>query len=157
MKRLQELLAECRESIREVFPWDLIPLLDDDAQKPLLLDVREPTEFENIKITDSINIPRGLLEQACEYGFEETVPELVEARERLVVVICRSGNRSLLAARTMQTMGYQNLASLNTGLRGWNDYDQPLYNSTGLQVDQEDADTFFESNVRPDQLEPDRS
>jgi len=47
---------------------------------------------------------RGILETACEYGYEETVPELAQARERAVVIVCRSGNRSALVAWVMQEM-----------------------------------------------------
>lgn len=62
-----------------------------------------------------------------DYGYGETVPELVEARDRRVLVICRSGNRSILAAHTPGQMGFGNVVSLRTGLRGWNDDERPLY------------------------------
>ncbi|HQU01953.1 MAG TPA: lytic murein transglycosylase, partial [Acetobacteraceae bacterium] len=79
-----------------------------------------------MRIAGSVNIPRGILESACEYGYEETVPELVTAREREIVVICRSGFRSVLSAFNMQLLGYTKVCSLKTGLRGWNDFEQPL-------------------------------
>jgi len=69
-------------------------------------------------------IPRGILKIAADYGYEETVPELVEARERRIVAICRRGNRSVFAAHTLKLMSYTNAASLRTGVRGWNDYEQ---------------------------------
>ena len=56
-------------------------------------------------IKDSINVPRGILETACEYNFEETVPELVKARDKEIILVCRSGNRSVFAAEVMQQMG----------------------------------------------------
>ena len=73
----------------------------------LLLDIREPYEFDAMHIKDAINVPRGVLETACDYDYEETVPELVEAREREIILICRSGKRSVLAADVMQQMGYR--------------------------------------------------
>jgi rhodanese-related sulfurtransferase len=39
------------------------------------------------------------------------------------VLICRSGNRSVLAALTMQQMGFENVRSLKLGIKGWNDND----------------------------------
>ena len=153
MKKYTELVKECEDLVEELFPWDLEERLQQSSP-PLLLDVREQNEFEVAHIANSINVPRGILETSCEWNFDETIPELVKARDREVVVICRSGNRSLLAARTMQLMGYQQVKSLKTGLRGWNDYEQPLVDITGKSVDEEAADTFFTSRVKEGQKDP---
>lgn len=153
--RYTELVEECRGRVPELMPWDLEERLGI-APEPLLLDVREPHEFEAMHIKGAINVPRGILETACEYDYEETVPELVEAREREIVVLCRSGNRSLLAAATMQRLGYQHVKSLKTGLRGWNDYEQPLVDAQGRPVDIDEADGFFATRLRPEQIDPRR-
>ena len=42
--------------------------------QPMLLDVREPYEFDAMHIPNSVNVPRGILESACEWDFEETIP-----------------------------------------------------------------------------------
>lgn len=152
MKTFQELLNECLQHVGEIFPWDLQEIIA--TRSPLLLDVREPYEFERLHIQNSLNVPRGILETACEYGFEDTVPELVQARDREVIVICRSGNRSVFAAHTMQLMGYQSVVSLKTGVRGWNDYELPLYNSENQAVVIEEADHLLNKSPRPDQLAP---
>jgi len=131
-------------------------LVRGDGPPPLILDVREPEEFAAMHIAGSINVPRGILESACDWGYEETVPELVAAREREVVVVCRSGNRSALAARTMQLMGYRHVLSLKTGLRGWNDAELPLVDAEGRPVPVESADEHFTPRVREDQLPPER-
>lgn len=123
---------------------------------PLILDIREPEEFRAMHIRDSLNVPRGILESACEYGYEETVRDLVEARSRKIVLVCRSGNRSTLAAFIMQLMGYRNVVSMKTGLRGWNDYELPLVNAAGMTVPVEQADDFFTIRLRPDQVDPGR-
>jgi len=153
MKKFQQLIDDCLESVDEIFPWDLIDLLEQ-PQPPLLVDVREPYEFNVASIKNALNVPRGILETACEYNFEETIPNLVEARQQAVIVVCRSGNRSALAAHVMQTMGYQNIKSLKTGLRGWNDDEYPLYNLKNERVDLTVSDALFATNVRKDQLEP---
>jgi hypothetical protein len=54
----------------------------------------------------------------------------------------------------MQEMGYQNVASLKTGVRGWNDYEQPLQDQDSKSVEIDDADDYFGTPVRPDQLQP---
>jgi len=151
MKTYVQLVNDLLPDINEIFPWDLTEKLNV-SEPLLLLDIREPYEFDAMKIKDSINVPRGILESACEYNYEETVPELVEARDKPVVVICRSGNRSVLAAYIMQLMGYKNVCSLKTGLRGWNDYEQPLVDKNDSPVNIEQADDYFAPNLRDDQL-----
>ncbi len=153
MKRFVDLIAECLPKIKEVMPWDIDQLRQEDPNL-LILDIREPYEFETARIENSLNVPRGILETACEYGYEETIPELVKAREHPVLVICRSGNRSALAAYVMQQLGYRNVASLKTGLRGWNDYELPLIKADGQRLDMEDADKYFTPKVKPEQMPP---
>jgi rhodanese-related sulfurtransferase len=153
MKRFTDLVNECLPSISEEFPWDVEEKLGTD-EPPLLLDIREPDEFSAMHIENSLHVPRGILESACEYDYEETVRDLVEARTREVIVVCRSGNRSALAAFTMQLMGYQKVSSMKTGLRGWNDYELPLVNMAGQTVAVDTADEFFTTRLRPDQMKP---
>ena len=109
MKSYNQLVQACLDSsdnpVRELPPWDLEEMLKE--KELLLLDVREPEEFDAVHMNNSMNVPRGILESACDYDYEETVPELVEARERDIVLICRSGYRSVLAAFVMQLMGYR--------------------------------------------------
>ena len=153
MKRFTDLVAASLSEITELFPWDVSAMLDGDVA-PLILDIREPAEFTALHIKRSLHVPRGILESACEYDYEETVRELVEARNREVVVVCRSGNRSALAVKTMQELGYQKVYSMKTGLRGWNDYELPLVNAAGQVVPVEYADAFFTTRLRPDQRRP---
>jgi rhodanese-related sulfurtransferase len=105
-------------------------------------------------IPGSINVPRGILESACEWDYEETVPELVRGREREIVAVCRSGYRSVLAAHVMQVLGFRDVVSLQTGLRGWKDYEKPLEDVDDREVDLDDADVYFTPRLRPDQMRP---
>jgi len=151
VKSFEELVSDCLDEVEELFPWDLEELLQKDPAI-LILDIREPYEFDAMHIRDSVNVPRGVLESACEYDYEETVPELVEARERDIVVICRSGKRSVLAADVMQKMGYSKVRSLKTGLRGWSDYEQEMVDASGQVVDEDTAIDYFTPKLRPEQL-----
>ncbi len=150
-KTYKTLVAEHAPQVKELFPWELLDELESGA-RPLLLDIRCPNEFEAAHIKGSLNVPRGILEIAVDYGYEETVPELVESRDRRVVVICRSGNRSVLAAYTLKLMGYTNVASLQTGLRGWNDYEQSLVDKHGNRLGLDTVDELFLAKVSPAQL-----
>lgn len=153
MKTFNELIADSLKNVNEIFPWDLEEKLESDNQ-PILLDVREPYEFDAMHIKGALNVPRGILETACEYDYEDTVPELVQARDKEIVVICRSGNRSVFAAEVMQQMGYKNVVSLKTGMRGWSDYEQPMLDKDGNEVDEDDAIEFFTTRLRPEQMSP---
>jgi len=153
VKRYAELVADALQRVREIMPWDLAERLAR-ATPPLVLDVREPAEFERTRIAGSINVPRGILESACDWDYDETVPELAAARERPIVVVCRSGLRSVLAADVMQQMGYTDVVSLKTGVRGWNDFEQPLVGGDGRVVDTDTAEPLLAARVRPDQLRP---
>ncbi|MCB1875815.1 MAG: rhodanese-like domain-containing protein [Chromatiales bacterium] len=150
------MVAELSGRVEEIFPWDLTEEIDSD-RPPLLLDIRCESEFEQAHIEGSLSVPRGILEIAVDYGYDETVPELAEARDRRVVVICRSGNRSMLAGRTLQLLGFRHVASLKTGLRGWNDYEQPMVDGEGRELDADDVDTLFTPRLSPAQMGPQRS
>jgi len=150
MKKFNDLINDCAKEIIEIFPWDLEDILKE--RRPLLLDIREPYEYESMHIDGSINVPRGVLETACEFDYEETVPELASGRDKEIIVICRSGKRSVLGAYVMKQMGFRNAVSLTTGLRGWSEYEQPLVTSNGETVDEDTADDYFAPRLRPEQL-----
>jgi rhodanese-related sulfurtransferase len=153
MKRYADLVADALQRVREIMPWDLAERLAQ-AAPPLVLDIREPAEFAQARITGAVNVPRGVLESACDWGYDETLPELAAARERPVVVVCRSGLRSVLAADVMQQMGFADVVSLKTGVRGWNDFEQPLVDADDRPVDTDAAEQWLASRVRPEQMRP---
>jgi rhodanese-related sulfurtransferase len=148
------MISEVSSEVSELFPWDVEAIENPNL---MTLDIREPYEFDAMHIKESINVPRGILEQSCEWDYEETIPELVCCRQREIIVVCRSGYRSVLAAYTMQLMGYENVHSLKTGLRGWNDYELPLVDNQNQPVSVEAADDYFTSKVRDDQRQPESS
>jgi rhodanese-related sulfurtransferase len=155
MKKYDELVAGAQTRVQEVMPWDLARRLEGEADAaPLLLDVREPAEFAALHIPGSLNVPRGVLEQSCEWDYDETVPLLVTGREQEIVVICRSGKRSVLAADAMQQMGYSNVVSLRLGVRGWNDAELPLEDGAGNAIDADSGDELLAPQVRPEQRKP---
>lgn len=153
MKRYDDLVAEALTRVKEIMPWDLSRMLAAGS-RPILLDVREPAEFTMLRIPASINVPRGVLEQSCEWDYEETVPQLAAGHDLDIVVVCRSGKRSALAVDVMLRMGYTRVASLKTGVRGWNDFEQPLVDGADRPVDADTADVLLEAKLRPDQLKP---
>lgn len=146
MKTFDQLVAEAAEHISELMPWDLEQKLNDN-ESLLLVDVRESDEFNAMHIANAINIPRGILEAASEAGYDESNPELSNARNKHLVLICRSGKRSCMAAYTLKQLGFNHASSLKTGLRGWNDYDQPMINQYKQEVDGDHAEEYLRPKV----------
>ena len=153
MKTFAQIAAEIAPQITEMMPWDVEEYLESHPET-LIVDIRETHEYDTMHVPDSVNIPRGILENACEWDFEETEPELVTAREKPVVLVCRSGSRTTLAAYTLQQMGYENVISLKTGLRGWSDYELPMVDIEEKPVDLVDADHYFANKILPEQKNP---
>jgi rhodanese-related sulfurtransferase len=153
MNHYDELVNEAMTRVHEIMPWDLSRALTA-GHRCLLVDVREPTEFAKLHIPGAINVPRGVLEQSCEWDYDETVPELARDKRHRIVLICRSGKRSVLAADTLLRMGFSDAVSLRTGIRGWNDYEQTLVNELGEILDPDAVDVLLESRVRAEQKDP---
>jgi rhodanese-related sulfurtransferase len=153
MKKFLDLISDCLGDVAEIMPWDLAERMEANPDL-LVVDVREPYEYDAMHIEGSLSAPRGILESACEWDYEETIPELVKARDREIVVVCRSGDRSVLSAFSMKMLGFKNVVSLKTGLRGWNDFEQPMIDKDGNPVDIDDADDYFTPKLREDQLSP---
>lgn len=156
MKSFEEMVQAALQTVDEVFPWDLEQALQKNPQ-PLLIDIREPYEYDAMHIEGALNVPRGILETACEYDYEETLPTLADAREREVILICRSGKRSALAADVLGQLGYKRVKSLKTGMRGWSDYEQDMVDGAGRSVSEDAAIDYFTPKLRPEQLRKNQS
>jgi rhodanese-related sulfurtransferase len=109
MKSAAQLIAEAKARIREVTVADVQALRASGAPFTLV-DVREGSEWQLGRVPGAIHLSRGTLEGAM----ENRVP-----REAKVVLYCASGNRSALAASTLQEMGYGDVASMAGGIKAW--------------------------------------
>lgn len=105
----EDLLEEARARITEVTPAE-VSEMRRRGNNAVYLDVREPNEWNLGRIPGAQFLPRGQLESKI----EELVP-----RDSRVVIYCARGNRSALAADTMQQMGYDNVASMSGGFQQW--------------------------------------
>jgi molybdopterin/thiamine biosynthesis adenylyltransferase len=110
MANFRELLKATKAQIREVNPAEAERLVEGGA---LLLDVREPDEYEQGAVPGSIHIARGHLESQV----ENRVPE----HERPIVVMCAGGTRSAFAAKTLAELGYDDVVSMEGGFNKWKD------------------------------------
>ncbi|MDD4911832.1 MAG: rhodanese-like domain-containing protein [Sideroxydans sp.] len=148
-----DLINDALTRVREILPWDLGRLLNSHSDL-LLLDVREHAEFAAFQLPHSINVPRGILEQSCEWNYDETVPALASGRNRSIIVICRSGKRSVLAADVMLKMGFTDVRSLKLGVRGWNDAELPLEDIYGTRLSPDQVDEILKPRLSENQRMP---
>jgi rhodanese-related sulfurtransferase len=96
------------ESIPDVEPSNLAANLAAYQKECLLLDVREPGEYEAGHIQGAINVPVGSL--------EERIAEL--SKEKKILAICRSGARAQTAARILMNKGFS-VGVMKGGMRSW--------------------------------------
>jgi len=153
MDGYQRLVVKALGSVDEVLPWDLEEEIGQNP-KLIVLDIRELDEFEMMHIKGSLHVPRGVLEGACVWNYDDTVPALAQARDQNIVVVCRSGSRSVLAALTMQKMGFEQVRSLKLGIKGWNDNDLEMINNQRDIVDIDQIDEWLNRAVSEDKLQP---
>ena len=114
MASFRELLQQAKASITEVDTASGQELLHRGY---LLLDVREPDEYEQGAIADSIHIPRGQIESSI----ENRLPD----RQTKLVVMCAGGVRSAFAVQTLEQLGYDNSVSMDGGFNKWKDEGRP--------------------------------
>src|SRR5919201_65692 len=99
-----ELLRQVKERIEEVDPKQVHELIQN-RNGAVVVDVREQHEFEEAHLPGAVHVPRGHLESRI----EGSAPD----KSQRVILYCASGNRSALAAQTMQErLGYEDVASM---------------------------------------------
>jgi molybdopterin/thiamine biosynthesis adenylyltransferase/rhodanese-related sulfurtransferase len=105
-------LARIKQQIHQVATDEVAErLAAGDGSALVLVDVRERDEYEQGHIPDAIFIPRGHLESRI----ERAVPD----RSTPIVLYCAAGNRSAYAARTLEELGYEDVASMAGGYDAW--------------------------------------
>src|SRR3954452_25432857 len=114
-----DLIRKIKEQIKEVDPREVHEHLHDNGNAsnsgaPVIVDVREQHEFEESHLPGAIHVPRGHLESRIEGK--------VGDKSSPVVLYCASGQRSALAADTLQSLlGYEDVASMTGGITLWKD------------------------------------
>jgi rhodanese-related sulfurtransferase len=84
-------------------------LADPQRGKPVLLDVREPWEFETCRIAGSLSMPMR--------GVPARYHEL--KRDDDIVMICHHGARSFQAGMFLEQMGFGSIINLQGGVAAW--------------------------------------
>ncbi len=129
LKSSQQLVAEARGQIREVSVQQLSAQLAD--HQTILIDVREPDEFQQGRVDRAVNFPRGVLEMKIHQhpavaAHCEPQQALAALAAKPVYLMCRSGARSALAALSLQQMGFPQVYSVAGGFQAWLDAGLPV-------------------------------
>lgn len=107
--RFEKLVAEAKKNIQEISPQDAASALK--RGEAVLIDVRDPDEWQEGHIPGAKNFSRGTVE----LEIEEAAPDLSTP----IITHCGGGGRSALAAESLQRMGYNNVKSMAGGLKAW--------------------------------------
>jgi molybdopterin/thiamine biosynthesis adenylyltransferase/rhodanese-related sulfurtransferase len=126
MPNFRELLAQTKAEIREVTTAETD--VARAAGSTVILDVREPDEYEQGAIPGAVHIARGTLES----NIENRVP----SKDTPIIVHCASGVRSAFAARTLGELGYTDVASMAGGFNQWKDEGRDWRAPQALTADQ---------------------
>ena len=108
------LLAGCAAPVEEITYCqvsmdDAIAMMEEESGY-IILDVRTPEEFADKHIPRAINIPNETIST-------EEIPELPD-KDQLILVYCRSGNRSKQASEKLVALGYTNIVEFG-GINDW--------------------------------------
>ena len=110
MATFRDLLSAAKSEITEVDTEAAAAAIADGA---MVLDVREPDEYEEGALLGAIHIPRGHLEAQIEGRIID--------KELPIVAYCAGGVRSAFAAKTLAELGYTNVLSMEGGYGRWKD------------------------------------
>ena len=89
-----------------------------DGSKPVLIDVREDSEWTAGHAKGAIHLGKGVIERDVEQHLPDVGAE--------IILYCGGGFRSALAADNLQKMGYRNVLSMDGGIRDWRTKGFPL-------------------------------
>ena len=110
MASFRDLLAQAKSTITEVDTADAASRIERGV---IVLDVREPDEYEQGALPSALHIPRGHLEAQIETKIvDKSAP---------IVVYCAGGVRSAFAAKTLAELGYTDVVSMAGGFGKWKD------------------------------------
>lgn len=109
-KSYEELVAEAREASEQTDP-DAVHNALESGEEVIILDVREPDEWEEGHIKGAKLLPRGLLE----YKAADELPD----KDARIITHCARGGRGALSAKSLQEMGYTNVANMQGGVKAW--------------------------------------
>ena len=106
-----QLVADAGQQVEKISVAAVNALLSDETAEYFLVDVREDYEWEKGHVFAALHIAKGVLE--CD------IERLIPDHGARIIVYCRGGMRSVLAAASLKKMGYTNVSSMEGGILAW--------------------------------------
>lgn len=122
----RDYVNQVKKNIKEISVQELKQKMDKGTSS-LVIDVREPDETQNGVLPEAQVIPRGFLELKIE--------NLEPNREREIILYCAGGNRSALAAKSLNDLGYKHVSSMQGGYAAWQHAGFPIVQKKSLSAD----------------------
>ncbi|HWO15276.1 MAG TPA: molybdopterin-synthase adenylyltransferase MoeB [Solirubrobacterales bacterium] len=117
-----------RAPIEEIEPFEAEQEIE--AGDVVLIDTREPHEYQESHLEGGKLVPPGLLKEEIEAAAPDKAAR--------TILYCRSGNRSAIAAAQMEDMGYEDVASMAGGILAWQEQGLPVVAAEGMSPEQRD-------------------
>jgi molybdopterin/thiamine biosynthesis adenylyltransferase/rhodanese-related sulfurtransferase len=115
-----------RMQIEEIEPFEAAEEIE--RGDVVLVDTREPHEFQEARLEGGQLVPPGILLDEI----ESVAPD----KAARTILYCRSGNRSAKAAEQLQALGYENVASMAGGILAWQEQGLPVVVAEGMTPEQ---------------------
>jgi molybdopterin/thiamine biosynthesis adenylyltransferase/rhodanese-related sulfurtransferase len=116
------------QTIEEIEPFEAAEEIE--AADVVLVDTREPHEYQEAHLENGKLVPPGLL--------ADQIAEAAPDKSARTILYCRSGNRSAIAAAQLQGLGYDNVASMSGGILAWQEQGLPVIAASGMTAEQRD-------------------
>lgn len=113
----EEMVAEARTRVHEIDPTEAKELAD--SKGAIIVDVREPHEWDDAHIPGAILVPLGQLQAAADPGSPTAEARLTDHKDTPIVAHCETGKRSLVGADILMKLGYSNVSSMTGGILFW--------------------------------------
>jgi len=120
--------AQTKQVVEEIEPFEAAQEIE--GGDVVLIDTREPHEFQESRIEGGKLVPPGLL--------ADEIAAAAPDKSARTILYCRSGNRSYKAAEQMEAMGYTDVASMAGGILLWQEQGLPVVATDGMTPEQRD-------------------
>ena len=126
-KTFRQMVAEARSEVPAISPQEAQQRVQQDPNA-LIVDVREPSDIQQQgAIQGSINVPLGVLPLRADQELPEAMRDArLQDRSRQIITTCGAGGQASLAAKTLKDMGFENVAIIDGGTKGWKDAGLPM-------------------------------